>query len=162
MTELGEINNRKIYYLKHNLEDAWFKNFPKGNWLLFAITDIHLPGLFNEISNFALDNNVVYVCSTGQEAESFHKAIDNVINIRGVEKGYLPIWNILTTAEKEVEEEFWFATFSAFGETQEIKKIICLDLTTSNYIGKLNDLIDKMKTGWIPNDKQLPTNKHQL
>lgn len=153
MTELGEINDRQVLYIKHDHATVWFKDFPKGNWLLFAITDRHLPEIFNEISRRAVDNDVVYVCSTGQQAESFHNAVDDVIIIRDVENEYHPNWCILTTADNDLEEEFWFAANSAFGETEEITKIICLDITTTNHADKLKDLITKMKTGWIPNDK---------
>ncbi|MES2837884.1 MAG: hypothetical protein V4667_10200 [Bacteroidota bacterium] len=150
MIELGEINDRQILYIKYDFETTWFKYFPKGNWLLFAITDRCLPEIFNEISRRAVDNDVVYVSSTGQQANSFHQAIDDVILIRDVENEYHPKWCILTTSHNDFEEEFWFAINSAFGETEEIKKIICIDITSTNQVDKLKDLILKMKTGWIP------------
>jgi hypothetical protein len=153
MVELGEINDRQILYIKHDLATVWFKDLPKGNWLLFAITDRDLPEIFNEISRRAVDNNVVYVCSTGLYAESFHNVIDDVISIREIENEYHPNWCILTTAENDIEQEFWFASNSAFGETEEIEKIICLDITTTNHTDNLKGLIAKMKIGWIPQDK---------
>lgn len=62
MIVLSEINNREVLYVRHDLATNWFKDFPKSNWLLFAITDRWLPEIFEEISRRAVDNDVVYVC----------------------------------------------------------------------------------------------------
>ena len=89
MIVLGEINNREVLYVKHDLATNWFKDFPKSNWLLFAITDRWLPEIFEEISRRAVDNDVVYVCSTGDQADTFHHKIDDMLVIRDVENEYL-------------------------------------------------------------------------
>ena len=160
MIVLGEINNREVLYVKHDLATNWFNDFPKSNWLLFAITDRCLPEIFEEISRRAVDNDVVYVCSTGDQADTFHQKIDDMLVIRDVENEYLPSWQILTTYENDLEEEFWYATNCAFGESEEIIKIICLDITTTNHADKLKDLIAKMKNGWLPEiqSRSLATN----
>jgi hypothetical protein len=153
MTDLGTINDRQVIYIKHDLATVWFNDFPKSNWLLFVITDRKLPEIFDEVIRRAIDNNVVYVCATGQQSEVFHNYCDEVITIRDVENEYLPEYCIMTTNHKDIEEEFWFAIKAAFGETVEISKIVCLDITTENNSDKLKDLIAKMKTGWMPADK---------
>ncbi len=150
MKKIGEINDREILYIKYDLEAPWFKDLPKRNWLLFAITDRKISQIFDEVARRTIDNNVVYVCSAGNASSFFEERVDEIILIRSVEDGYLPDWCIMTTSEQELEEEFWFTIYSAIGETQEITKIICLDLTISNNENKLIELVEKMKTGWMP------------
>ncbi len=153
MTDLGTINDRQVIYIKHDLATVWFKDFPKDNWLLFVITDRKLPEIFDEVIRRAIDNNVVYVCATGEQAELFHNSIDEVIMIREAENKYLPENCIITTGDKDLKEEFWFSIYAAHGETAEIKKVVCLDLTVTNNSDKLKVLVDQMKTGWMPADE---------
>jgi hypothetical protein len=154
MTELGEINDRQVLYIKHDLATVWFKDLPKSNWLLFTISDRDLPEIFNEVARRSIDNNVVYVCSSGPESESFNSAMDDAIMIRDVENVYLPKYCILTTSSTDIGNEYWHAIFSAMGETETISKIICLDLTSGEHTDKLKGLIEKMKTGWMPEDNE--------
>ena len=153
MTDLGTINDRQVIYIKHDLATVWFKDFPKDKWLLFVVTDRKLPEIFDEVIRRAIDNNVVYICATGEQSELFHNSCDEVITIRDVENEYLPEYCIMTTSDEDLEEEFWFSIYAAHGETSEINKVVCLDLTVTNYSDKLKTLIDQMKTGWMPADK---------
>ena len=139
MTDLGIIKDRQVIYTKHDLATVWFKDFPKSNWLLFVITDRKLPEIFDEVIRRAIDNNVVYVCATGQESELFHNTIDDILMVREAENEYLPEYVVMSTNDNDIEEEFSFAVNSAFGETAEISKIICLDITAENNSDKLKD-----------------------
>jgi len=152
MTVLGQVNDRQIIYIKHDFETAWYEDFPLGNWLLFAITNQKQQTLFKEISQRAIDKDIVYMCAVGQECKMFHDSFDNEIENREVESRYLPNYCILTTWDDNLEEGFWAANHASLGETEDINKIICLDLTNPGIKNELCDLINKLNSGWTPSE----------
>jgi hypothetical protein len=152
MELLGNLNDRDIIYIKHDTAEPWFQDFPNKSWLLFVITNAGERNIFNEINRRAIDNNVVYVCTAGPNCELFHDILDENIVIREIEGWYLPDYCIMTTWHNDFDEGFWYAVFAAYGDDQEINKIVCLDITKNEMRLKLVDLVEKIKTGWLPPD----------
>lgn len=150
MEIIGQINERKIIYIKHDIAKAWFKDLPDKSWLLFVMTGNDDRNIFSEINRRAIDNNVVYVCSVGLNCELFHDNLDEYIVIREVENEYLPDCHIMTTWHDDFDEGFWFAATAANGDDREINKVVCLDITNDNLKPKLIELTKKRRSGWLP------------
>lgn len=143
MTDLGEVNNRKILYIRHELGSAWYNDFPKSNWLLLAISDTRRAAVFEEIARQAINSNVVCVCAVGQEAEFFYDSFEDTMLMREVELEFLPAHTISTTWQENLEECFLFAVNSAISEQVVVEKIICLDISQSGVKEKLIKLVEE-------------------
>lgn len=150
MEILGNLNDREIIYVRHSLERPWYKAFPNQSWLLFVIADKFESTIFREINRRALDNNVVYVCSTGREGEKFHTIINEDIVVRDADIWqYLPKHIIMTTWNEDMVEGLWFTMWAAQSPDEEINTIICLDLSLADQRIALKELVKKLSNKLI-------------
>lgn len=155
MENLGTINNREILYQKHDLDINWSKYLPDSKWLLAAFVEIDDTNILDEIARKVIDRDVCYACCIEAFGEKMHDIIDENLVIREVEieKLHLPKHQVMTTWHKNITNGLWFATFSAFHETEPIEKIFCLDIGKDSKKEDVLKLIDKFNNGFIPEDE---------
>ena len=156
MEPLGQIGPRKIYYLSIRNQPNWMACLPQQNWVAFTIAHEEDAALVPEMVEACLDQNVSYTCSTGSYAHTTEDFFDESAVIRTVEyemrtketsDDYL-----MTTAHRNFEEGFWFATTLAYDDRYEIDQVVCLDLTKRGTKGHLTALVLQLNEGWLPDD----------
>jgi hypothetical protein len=150
METIGNLNGKEVIYIKYDFKFPWFKYFPCEKWLLFAIAEKDDINILSEINRQAIDHNVVYVCSVGNKCELFHDMFDEDMVIRDAENEYLPQHLIMTTWHYEFDEGLWFALYTAVGDGLNINKVICLDISNTDFRPQLQEVIRKIETGWLP------------
>jgi len=125
------INNRKVKIVGYSTEKNWLDHLPNKEWLCALVVNDKPRRYIDEVINKIINKDVVYVCTMGKQAELVHDLVDEEITFREceIEKPYLPNHSIITTWDIDIEEEIWFALFSAYSEEVEIKEVIILDMT---------------------------------
>lgn len=162
MDNIGQIDNKKIYYLSVNKTADWADKLPDKNWLVVPICDNRDTELLDKFAHACLDKNVLYVCAVGQECEWAHDWFDETVLVNRINKK-LPISSPddfdeepMTTWHNDFDEGLWFAATSAFpsihNEYVYVDKVVCLDLTDKSYKQRLTDLTLKINSGWLPSD----------
>ena len=125
------------------------------NWLFVSLVETENSNILDEIARKIIDNDVCYACCIGTSGEKLHDLIDENLVIREteIEKLYLPNHQVMTTWHKDTAEGLWFASYSAFHETELIEKIFCLDIGKNSKKVEIVELIDKFNKGYIPEDE---------
>ena len=150
---IGIVNNRQILYF----DRAQFSNLsswiPKSDWMLFAIADPEQEHLLEQLAKTCLNNGVLYVCGAGKAGSSIDNTFDFEIVDRKIEKGEDDYSDTpMTTWHEDLAEGFWYATTVASHDTLIIDTIVCINLTEHDYKSQLENLIDRINTGWLPED----------
>jgi hypothetical protein len=138
MQLITTINERKILHLP--LNEGWQNEAPENDWCAFIIADAQNNELATQIAQFFLKNKVSYVCVGGIESKWMHDFIDTYFI--GDQKD---VYFAMTTWNKSVQEEFWFACYTAFPEEGVIESIVCIDMNTNN-ADRIQELASMEKT----------------
>ncbi len=139
MEKIGQIEDRKIYYLSVNETENWVDKLPNNNWLVAVICDKRDAKLLEQVTKSCLEKGVLYVCTMGQECEWAHDYFDEMVFIYRLNKK-LPISSPedfdeepMTTWHNDLFEGLRFATTSAFPTIQDeyisVDKVVCIDLS---------------------------------
>jgi hypothetical protein len=161
MELIGQIEERKIYYLPIRNNPTWKKVMPKGGWVAFTIANKEDEELVPPVVEECLNQNVSYTCSAGDYAHMTEDLFDGEIVLRGVEyemrtkKEFDYEYSPVTTAHKHFGEGFWFATRLAYDDNFDIDKVVCLDFTKRKVKNHLIDLIKKINNNWLPSDNAI-------
>ncbi|MFK7971045.1 MAG: hypothetical protein AB8F95_11790 [Bacteroidia bacterium] len=161
MEFLGELNERKIYYLSIREKSGWATLLPPDNWAVFTIVDEDDRDMLGEATEAILDNNVRYTCSAGELCSLTEDYFDEEIAIREVrfesQTGKEADFSMspLTTMHRNFSDGFWYVVNCAINDLVQIDKIVCLDFTKRKTKKYLGTLIDKMSNGWVPNDDEI-------
>lgn len=161
MELIGQIEERKIYYLPIRNNSTWKKNMPKRAWIAFTIANEEDEELVPQIVAECLNRNVSYTCSAGNSAYMTEGLFDDEIVLRGIEyemrtkKEFDYEYSPVTTAHKNFGEGFWFAARLASDDNFDIKKVVCVDFTKKKVKNYLIDLIKKINKGWLPSDNAI-------
>lgn len=121
MQLITTINDKKIFNLP--LTRGWQAASPDKDWCAFVIADQKNTELATEIASFLLNTKVAYVCVGGAESEWLHDFVDTFFI--GDQKN--PHF-AMTTWDRDIKEEFWFACYLAIRDEVEIKSIVCIDM----------------------------------
>jgi hypothetical protein len=160
MEPIGKSNDRQIFYLNTWKDSTSLDNLPKDNWLAFSIGQDSDIERFIKFADKCIENNVLYLCSTGQNSKLFHDTFDKRIYELKIKKGESinspdDFENSpLTTWHNNFSEGFWFAITTAHHEIKPIDKIVCLDFTKEGVKRHLINLIEKINNHWLPSDSE--------
>lgn len=164
MDNIGQIDDKEIFYLSVKQTADWVDKLPAKNWLVLPICDNRDTKLFDEVAQACLDQKVLYVCTVGQECEWAHDWFDETILSNRI-NNKLPISSPddfdeepMTTWHNDFDEGLWFAATAAFPSIHDeyihVDKVVCLDLTDTSRKQYLTDLISKINSGWLPSDDE--------
>lgn len=160
MENLGKYNNREVFYLSSKPAKDWLGELPTGNWLVLPIGDCVDSKAYIELADQCLANNVLYVCAVGECCEIIHDIFDETVVANKIIAGENTNSQInfenspMTTWHNDFDEGVWFAMTTAFNDTVEINKIICIDFTENKYKQRVIELIGRIQEGWIPQDNR--------
>lgn len=160
MIRIGNSNNREIFYINVSTDLDWLNNLPTENWLVFPIGNDKDIEAYSKLADKCTDNNVLYVCSAGQNGEFIHDIFDELIVWKRIEKGESTENpnefenSPLTTWHNNFSEGIWYAIVSAHHEIKEIHQIVCVDFTTKGVKQHLIHLIEKINNNWLPSDEE--------
>jgi hypothetical protein len=170
VTNIGQLNQRQILYINVRADLSWFDKLPSSNWLAFTIADTSDKDLLNDTTKKCLDKNVLYTCSAGQLSSLTEDYFDEEIVWRQVqieEKTGKPQdyeTSPMTTFHKNFDEGFWFAATVANATAHDkyipIDIVVCIDMTQRGVKKYLIELIDKIKSSWLPSDKGIEVPKY--
>ncbi|MBP6215282.1 MAG: hypothetical protein KA399_03695 [Chitinophagaceae bacterium] len=170
MTKIGELNDRQIFFTNVRVDLHWFDKLPSSNWLAFTIADTADKELLSDTTKKCLDSNVLYTCNAGQLGSDTEDYFDEEIVWRQVQieertgKPQDYKTSPMTTSHRNFDEGFWFATTvanaTAYDEYIPIDKVVCIDMTQQGVKKYLLELIDKIKNGWLPSDKEIEVPKY--
>ena len=170
VTKIGEYNDRRIFYSNVRVDLQWFDKLPSTNWLAFTIADTADKDLLSDTTIKCLDKNVLYTCSVGQLRSETEDYFDQEIVWRQVQieektgKSQDYETSPMTTSHKNFDEGFWFAIQSAYATAYDkyipIDKVVCIDMTQQGVKKYLLLLIDKIRNGWVPSDKEVEVPKY--
>jgi hypothetical protein len=161
MELIGQVEERKIYYLPIRNNPTWKKIMPKGNWVAFTIANKEDKELVKLVVEECLNRNVSYTCSAGNYAYMTEELFDEEITWRGVEyemktkEKFDYEYSPVITAHKNFGEGFWFAARLASDDNFDINKVVCIDFTKRKVENHLIDLIKKINKGWLPSDNAI-------
>lgn len=131
-----------------------------GNWLAFTIADNADKELLKEVVKSCLDKGVCYACSAGMLAGLTEAHFDEEIVYRAVleeEATDIPYDydnSAMTSAHRNFNEGFWFATSVAADGHKVFNNVVCIDLTTQGVKGHLTELIRKINDNWVPSEEE--------
>lgn len=170
MTKIGELNDRQIFYINVRGDLHWFDKLPSSNWLVFTIADTADKELLNDTTKKCLDSNVLYTCSVGQLGSDTEDYFDEEIVWRQVQieertgKPQDYETSPMTTFHRNFDEGFWFATTvanaTAYDKYIPIDTVVCVDMTERGVRKYLIELIDKIKSSWLPSDNEVEVPKY--
>ncbi len=161
MKQLSIVNGRRIFYTNVRRDAEWFKKLPLGNWCAFTITDDEDSDFIELVVEKSLENQVAYICSTGQLSDNVELSFDLKIVEKAIEQENItkiPFdydQSPITTANKNFSEEFWFAAFAAQNDENEINKVICIDFTKKGVKNNIQSLIEKVNNDWLPSEEEI-------
>ena len=146
MIKIGELNGRSITYQRLFSEADWHSLMPKEQWVLVIIAESEKSSILEEIVISIIDNNPLYICCVGEQAEKLHDFVDDLILLKNVnnDKNHLPDHFIMTTWDADWKEALWYAAFAAVDD-DGIKTVLCLDATRN---GKEVELIHFVHGGY--------------
>jgi hypothetical protein len=170
VTNIGQLNQRQILYINVRGDLSWFDKLPTSNWLAFTIADTSDKYLLNDTTKKCLDNNVLYTCSAGQLASLTEDYFDEEIVWRQVHieektgKSQDYETSPMTSFHKNFDEGFWFAATVANAIAHDmyiqIDIVVCVDMTQRGVKKYLIELIDKIKSSWLPFDLEIEVPKY--
>lgn len=166
MEFIGNIRQRKIYYLQVRNNERWKHSLPKNDWMVFTIANKEDEELVPPAVKICLDRNVSYTCSAGGLAYMTEEYFDEEITWRGVEyemktkKEFDYEFSPVTTAHNNFGEGFWFAATLANNDDYGIEKVVCLDFTKRKVRKHLTQLIEQINNGWLPSDEGIELAKY--
>ena len=139
------INDREVIEVKYSTEENWIKNIPRTNWVCLLVDNDRPRRYLDEVISKIINYDVCYVCTVGQSCERTHDLIDEEIAFRevDVDKLYLPKHHIMTTWHDDFDEGIWFSIFAAHHDEVQIDKIVVLDMTDGQEMGRINKLISE-------------------
>ncbi|MBI3501188.1 MAG: hypothetical protein HY063_05280 [Bacteroidetes bacterium] len=156
MENWGQHFDRQIFYLSTRQTNNWAEQLPTDNWLALTVGHDKDIKLYNELADKCIDKNVLYVCAVGHACELIHDIFDQTVIQKKIAVGDSVASpddfenSPMTTWHNDFEEGVWFAMTSAFHGTKDIDKIVVIDLTDKSERQRLTELIDKIKSGFIP------------
>ena len=151
MEFLGHFNHRKIYYISTKEHPQWRSSLPKKDWATFTIVNEENESGVPLMVSACVDACVDYICCAGEIASLTHDYFDEEIVWRSVDNNspktdYSP----LTTFHSSISEGFWYCCQLENDEDYSTETIVCIDLTRKKVKNLLKELIEKMKSGWLP------------
>lgn len=158
MERLGKISEKEILYTHWDDINESLNELPSQNWLVFVIGNDKLETEYVKLAKICIDRKVLHACTCGTECKLIHDTFDQVDINRLKENGEYDhledssIYFVMTTWNENIEDEFWFAATTAFSESGDIEKIVCVDFTDKNVKFDLQELITKIDEGWLPDD----------
>ena len=160
MEQIGNSNDRQIFYINIWTDINWLENLPKDNWLVFPIGQGNDIDSCSKLADKSIDNNVLYLCAAGQSCELIHDIFDETVVAKKIKKGE-SIDNPddfenspMTTWHNNFSEGFWFAITTAHHQLKIIDKIVCVDFTKQSVKGHLINLIEMINNSWLPSDEE--------
>jgi hypothetical protein len=160
MQQFGIINGRRILYTNVRRDAEWFKKLPMGNWAAFTISDDEDRDFVELVVEKSLENQVAYICSTGQLSDAIELSFDLKIVEKAIEQEnitQIPFdydQSPITTAHKNFSEGFWFAAIAAQNEENWINALICLDFTKKGVKKIILSLMEKINNDWLPSEEE--------
>jgi hypothetical protein len=150
---LGIVNKRQILYLSQAQYPDLSALLPDSNWMLFAIADREQVPLLDALAKTCLEKGVLYICGAGDSGSQIDDAFDiEIVNRKIAANNDDYDDTLMTTWHNNLEEGFWFATTVAYHDTIPIDTVVSLNLTEHDYQDRISDLINKINSGWIPED----------
>jgi hypothetical protein len=158
MESWGEYNDRQLFYLPTRQNINWADELPTSDWLAIVVGDTRDIALYSEVADKCIAKNVSYVCTLGLACELIHDIFDEEIVEKKIQNGDSTESeddfedSLMTDWHNDFEEGVWFAIIAANDDTKYIDKVVCIDLTDTIERQRLFELIEKIKTGYIPPD----------
>jgi hypothetical protein len=156
MKNIGNINNKQIYYFSIFDRTDWEFLLPLDAWTAVPIIDERNREIADKIANVCIDHNVSYVCTVGKECEWLHDWFDETIVGRKIDNNLPMIYKngvldvLMTTWHHDFAEGVDFAIFVAEVSNLVINKIIFIDTTNDSYFEILTNILKKINEGWVP------------
>ncbi len=156
MELIGKIKNREIFYISTDASLKWLNLLPTEKWGVYTIADEDSKEIVYKSITGILDNNVRYICCTGELGDLTEDYFYEEIGWRGVQyeekmrNKYDYEQSPITTMHRNFEEGFWFASVLACYDEKEIEKVICIDFTSRKVKNCLIELVKKINKGWLP------------
>ena len=128
------------------------------NWILFVIEDNSLNPILSEFAEICIDKNVLYVCTSGKAAKQVNELFDMKMVMREIDHKPMPTWYkteddvLITTWHHNLDEGFWFCTSVASYKEQLIEKVIVANLSSKDYLPRIENLASRITEGWLPPD----------
>lgn len=160
MILIGNSFNRQIFYTNIWKDENWFSNLPTENWLVFSIGQKMDNESIEKLATKCIENNVLYVCSAGQNCEWTHDIFDLTFVTKkiadGVDMDDLESDEnfLMTVWDNNFSDGFWYAITTAHHPTKSIDKIVCIDYTIEGVKDHLINLIEKINNHWLPSDEE--------
>jgi hypothetical protein len=150
---IGQIMDRQILYLDPINNPEWESLLPENNWALFAIADNKLKSQLSHLAKVCLNKNVAYSCAAGEASSDIDDEFDMEIVSRKMKAGDANYDDTpIVTWHEDFSEGFWFATTIVYNDTEIVNTVVCVDLTQKKCKEKILELIDKINSGWLPED----------
>ena len=143
MEQSGTINQRAVLYQRCSMSTNWAREFPKKNWLLLVITDGRDKSVLEEITAKAIENDVCYICCTGDQAEQLFDIIEKEIEFREEDEGdhYLPEHFITYAYQSDLKAAFRSVFFTATNEDVSIETVVVLDASSIGAQSELDNFL---------------------
>jgi hypothetical protein len=135
-------------------------SLPSTNWLALPILDKHDRVIAERIARACLDKDVAYVCTLGSACEMLHDCFDETIVTDKFLAGQ-PMsspddfeHSPMTTWHNAFDEGVWFALTAAYDDYNEIRDVVCINMTESAMEDHLKWLVEAINDGWLPLDDE--------
>lgn len=137
------INDRDIYYL--HASNLYELDKSSTYTCLVPVLNTSINDL-NEIAEYIVKNDrVIYICSGGKFAQD----VENSFDLANLYNDVL----LVTTADKEIKEAIWFATYNAHDGYKDIEQVVCILLDkTEDTKNEIIEAISSVANGWEPAD----------
>lgn len=159
---LGQIGDRQVFYCTIRSDTNWSAKINIENWIAFTIADEEDEELLPELVTKCIEKGVCYAYSAGLLASKTEDYFGEEIVRRQVNKeqttGQLQDYERapMTAFNINFDEGFWFAATVAQQIINEeyilSTQVICIDCTSRKVRGHLINLIEKLNSGWLPED----------
>ena len=155
LIDIGQIDEIVFKYSDASGIDA--NSIPSGNWVCMGLAnkdfDVHI---FENFVTQVLNKGLVEFMGIGQFGEKLHDCFDEVVVMEGINNN--TSYDIVTLWGGEKEDDLANAiydsiTISRFDESSSSQKqVICISFDGENYSDTLIRIINKLNTGWIPDE----------
>jgi hypothetical protein len=141
-------------------DESCLHKLPMEGSLVFIIGQSKEWKIYSEFAQKCIQNNVLYVCTSGPNCELIHDIFDETIVARKIAKGESVDRqddfenSPMTTWHHNFSEGFWFAITSAHHDSGTVEKIVCVDFTDKGVKGHFIDLIGMINGSWLPSDEK--------
>lgn len=155
MKTIGTYQNRKVFWFDYN--QFQLDQLPKKDWLCLATSEI-IPNdkKFEKFVRHSINNGILEFKGHGEYGEKLHDIFDEVmVDIEISNK--IDFIDIATTCHNDepLAESFWqcfFATTLPVKADLDNISIVCMDLNRNDRTSELKKILDRFKSGWIPED----------